>query len=361
MWYAAKLFAAIESDDHLALWGLLASLDEYDAVAAATSLGYPRLKNLLYRNTRRFSVVPYAVATTSTPPLFVSPKFAAYLPVKTPLETLLPAVLAQGFKDRAFLGVSFDQEVLSRVTQHLLRLHSQRAIAPTVDVFRDVTRTLAATPAQRPVALTEADYTASAQRLGVEIPAIKAVALVESRGDAFDGRGRPKIMYEGHWFRKFTNNRYDLSHPHLSFGYARDVVKRYQSWNQYSRLYEAMVLDPQAAIKASSWGKFQVMGFNHAECGYSDVVAFARAMQTSESSQLQAFEAFCASKGLIAKLKDKDWAAFANGYNGGDSAANNYDAKMKEAYDRFVRESGNAAASVRNTPNVRAVNVSAAR
>lgn len=36
-------------------------------------------------------------------------------------------------------------------------------------------------------------------------------------------------------------------------------------------------------------------------------------------------------------LKNKDWAAFAKGYNGPEYAVNKYDVKMKDAYERYAK------------------------
>jgi len=49
------------------------------------------------------------------------------------------------------------------------------------------------------------DYESAAARLGVSIQALAAVAAVESSGVSFwtiDGRQRPVIRLEAHWFGK---------------------------------------------------------------------------------------------------------------------------------------------------------------
>lgn len=94
-----------------------------------------------------------------------------------------------------------------------------------------------------------------------------------------------------------------------------------------------MLLDPVAAIKSASWGKFQVLGSNHN--GWPDPVSFARAMQQSENNHLKSFEAYCVTNGLIAHLRSKNWARFAEGYNGANYKDFDYDTKIANAYTRY--------------------------
>ena len=170
------------------------------------------------------------------------------------------------------------------------------------------------------------------QRPTYDLDAIKAVAEVESGGrSGFDDKYRAKILFEAHHFRKHTRQLFDLTHPHLSC--SRVLARKYYAWDQYSRLYEAMVLDPVAAIKACSWGKFQVLGSNHS--GWPDPLSFARAMQQSEENHLKSFEGYCSDNKLITHIKNKDWAKFAAGYNGPNYKDFNYDTKMKAAYLKY--------------------------
>jgi len=85
------------------------------------------------------------------------------------------------------------------------------------------------------------------------------------------------------------------------------------------------------------------MGFNHAMCGFDSVGAFADAMKESEGAQLLAFVGFVKSAGLSDELRNKNWAAFARGYNGAAYKKNNYDTKMAAAYKKFLAQKDSAA------------------
>jgi N-acetylmuramidase len=168
--------------------------------------------------------------------------------------------------------------------------------------------------------------------LGVPTATLKAVVAVESAGFGFFNPEHPKILFEAHWFGQLTNHKFDRSHPNISSSV----------WNrslylgglaEYSRLEKAMALDPGAVIQSASWGLFQVMGF-HYRLGYSSVEEFYNAMHSSEWKQLEIAIAFIKNKGLDRHLRNKSWAAFAYGYNGNGYRANQYDRKLKEAYDR---------------------------
>ena len=97
-----------------------------------------------------------------------------------------------------------------------------------------------------------------------------------------------------------------------------------------------MTIDPECGMKAASWGLFQIMGFNHAAAGHPDIHSFVDAMKKSEGEQLLAFARFAAAdKAMLSALQAKDWAAFAERYNGRAYKKNNYDAKLANAYARY--------------------------
>ncbi|MEJ2407677.1 MAG: N-acetylmuramidase family protein [Candidatus Thiodiazotropha sp.] len=182
--------------------------------------------------------------------------------------------------------------------------------------------------------LKETDYVKAASLLGVEVATIKAVASVESSGNGFFSNGLPKILFEGHWFSKFSGGKFDAKYPTLS--YKKWTKKHYKGGvAEYSRYNSAKALDVDAAMKSTSWGKFQIMGFNYSKCGYSSVSVFVKDMHENEGKQLTAFIKFLKSTKLDVHLKAKNWAAFAKGYNGPAYAKNKYDIRLKQAYKSF--------------------------
>lgn len=186
-------------------------------------------------------------------------------------------------------------------------------------------------------ALTEADYQDAARDLGVDVAVLRAVTAVEARGRGFiDGGDLPIILFEGHHFSRLTGGRYDRDFPGIS--YPRWDRSKYKGGRgEYDRLRQAIKVHdnkPEPALMSTSWGMFQIMGFNFSKVGYGSVVDFVNAMADGERAQLQAFVAFVRAAGLADELKRQDWASFAKAYNGAGYKANRYDAKLAAAFAR---------------------------
>jgi hypothetical protein len=190
-------------------------------------------------------------------------------------------------------------------------------------------------PAPNPGAsrLSSADYEAAAKEFGSEVAALLAVAEVESRDSGFQRDGRPKILFEAHYFRRLTGRKFDASHPHLSTtsGNSPD----YYSWDQWSRMYEAMTLDYEAAWKSASWGRFQIMGEYHQSLCEKTLRDFVNVTFVSEQEHLKLFKAYCRNKRVVRHLVQKNWKSFAEGFNGLNQVG--YDTKMAAAYKKYAK------------------------
>lgn len=187
-------------------------------------------------------------------------------------------------------------------------------------------------------------WTRLADLLDVEMPALRAVADVESKGSGFlpEPSSKPKVLFEGHAFHRLTGGRYDAEHPDLS----------YPSWDrskysgslagEWQRLDAACLLDRTTALQSASWGMFQVMGFNYAYAGFDDVEAFVAAHHAGADEQVRAFARFISRPPFLKALRACDWTQFAEAYNGPGYAQNRYDEKMAAAYSRYspVRRTG---------------------
>jgi N-acetylmuramidase len=188
--------------------------------------------------------------------------------------------------------------------------------------------------------LDSRDFVAAADKLGVPVEVIRAVASVEARNSGFiKGTDLPMMLFEGHHFHRRTNGRYAADYPSIS--YPKWTRKHYKGGRgEYDRLVQAIRIhagNPEPALLSSSWGMFQIMGFNHASAGYETVTDFVNAMASDEAAHLAAFVSFLMATGLADELRRKDWADFARGYNGAGYKANAYDAKLAAA---FARERG---------------------
>lgn len=186
-----------------------------------------------------------------------------------------------------------------------------------------------------PKTLTSQDYLWSSQKLRCEVSNIMAVAKKEAPGAGFIG-DRPKILCERHHFHRKTKGIYDKSHPNISSSTPGGYFGGAREWE---RFYEMARLDFDAAIYATSFGKFQVMGFNYKLAGYASLKEFYDAMFISEGEHLKAFVNFVIARGLDDELRDESYTAFAEGYNGPTYYKNNYDVDIAR-YDKEYERQG---------------------
>ena len=185
--------------------------------------------------------------------------------------------------------------------------------------------------------LSADDVVATATALGCEPAAVWAVCDVESAGSGFLPDTRPRLLFEAHVFGRLTGHRYDDEHPNVSAPAWDRSLYGAAGAHQYDRLAEAVALDRAAALEAASWGLFQILGLNYAQCGFTGVEDYVAAMCRSAAQQLAAFGEFCRRGGLDRFLCAQDWVRFALRYNGPAEADNGYDEKLAAAYARRSR------------------------
>ena len=188
--------------------------------------------------------------------------------------------------------------------------------------------------------MTVEDIHAVADTAGIDRAALRAVLSVETGGSGFDKSGRPKALFERHYFYKFIKDDPVLLDQASAAGLA------YPKWGErpypkgsdavYAEIEAAYEMRPDAALMATSWGLGQIMGSNWKMTGAASVDEMVRQAMESETNQLHHMIGFIQSSGLLDKLKAKDWAGFAKGYNGPAYAKNAYDTKLAGAYANFI-------------------------
>ena len=192
--------------------------------------------------------------------------------------------------------------------------------------------------------LTENDFQRVADLLGVEVAVVKAIQAVETGGrGGFVAPGRPVILFEGHIFwhelkkQGFNPERYVAGNENILY-LKWEKGHYYGGMKEYERLEKAREIHKEAADASTSWGMFQVMGFNYAMCGYGSVEEMVKDMCVGKDKQLEAFARFVKFAKLQSCLEQKDWAGFARRYNGPGYAQDQYDKKLEEAYRKFTKE-----------------------
>jgi hypothetical protein len=185
-------------------------------------------------------------------------------------------------------------------------------------------------------ALKDSDFNEAATALGVEKSVLKAITKVESSGRGFAKDGKPIILFEAHWFDRYTKGQYRESHPRISsVKWNRKLYTGTQA-GEWDRFTSAEYLNKDAAVLSTSWGLFQIMGFNYRMCGFVSVADFRVAMERDEKEHLLAVIKFLGAKGLVPELKARDWHGFAQQYNGPGYMKNNYVEKLEKAYNFYA-------------------------
>jgi len=186
--------------------------------------------------------------------------------------------------------------------------------------------------------LTDADFDKASAQIGVPAGHIRAVRKVEVRQSPFDQDGRPTILYERHVFTRncVPKGKFTASHPAISGGpYGKGGYGAKSA--QYGKLVDAMACDPEAALRACSWGAFQVLGENAVAIGYASTLEMVIALTASEAAHLESFLRFLKANNLIAKLKacragdPASCVPFVKAYNGESYKQFGYDGKLAEA------------------------------
>lgn len=184
------------------------------------------------------------------------------------------------------------------------------------------------------------DYERGAVALSAPIAHLMGVIQVEASGEtmwSMGGRLVPPIRPEAHWFDHYTNGAYRSSHPHLSSASWNPAIAaktRAEAWDQFN---EMAALNEDAAIRATSWGGPQIMGFHFARLGFSSPRAFRDAMmQANDDAQMDAFVRFIQSDAkLLAAIRAGDWETFERIYNGGGQGGA-YARKIRAAVASFT-------------------------
>ena len=250
----------------------------------------------------------------------------------------MPAATQQ----RAILSTSFE-------TQPELSLHREEYVQ-----IKDNTNSKLLSDMDIRIALDELE---EKDNIKVSLPVIKAIVKVESAGRGHLSDGRAKILFEGHkfwyWLKKFNKDPKALSVGNEDIIYEKWTRSHYRvGIKEYDRLEKARKIDPKAAVYATSWGLFQILGenleHNIKSRNYQGFEDFESKQHESEYFHFLDFLAFIKikkvrGKTLINYISEEnegnyDWESFAYGYNGSGYKANEYHIKMKHFYEQFKNE-----------------------
>lgn len=183
--------------------------------------------------------------------------------------------------------------------------------------------------------LSEEDYAEAAEKLGVDIAAIKAVIDIETGRThcGFISPRTPIIDFDTKVFKSFCRRR----GLNLSQFSTRITHPGNQQEKEHMLLNHACQTDSTTALEATMWGMFQIGGFNWKNCGANSLNDFVAKMCYSERTQLELFTNFLINTGLVKYLRAKNWAGFAYRYNGPKYAQHGYHTRLARAYKKHSK------------------------
>lgn len=181
--------------------------------------------------------------------------------------------------------------------------------------------------------LSDEDFRLVAEKLDVEVAAIRAVVLIEAgkQMKGFWAPGVPVVNFDNATYSRFRKKVKSKGEK----GERVPTGLKGYALREWSQLVNARKVNVLAANMGTFWGMFQIGGFNYAKCGCESVDEFIRLMSYSELEQLELFAAFIRNGGMLEDLRNKNWAGFARKYNGAGYARRGYHTRMAAAYKRF--------------------------
>ena len=205
------------------------------------------------------------------------------------------------------------------------------------------------TTIERPLSLSDCDYSVAARRLRCDESAIRAVSDVEARGAGFlwdkeTKEWRIKILFERHIMYRLLKDKSGRDFALQKVKYFPDVINTssggYTGGNaEHKRLAKARRIEKNLGLESASWGMFQIMGFHWERLGYESVVDYVLTLSKGEPEQLDAFCRFIETDPrLLNAIRTGDWALFAEVYNGKDYKKNKYDTKMRDRKKYWDKE-----------------------
>ncbi|WP_420104164.1 N-acetylmuramidase family protein [Bosea sp. (in: a-proteobacteria)] len=171
--------------------------------------------------------------------------------------------------------------------------------------------------------------------IGVGEDEIHAVLDVEAAGSGFDKEGRLKALYEPHKAYALSSGKTRDRLVAAGLAYPKWGTKPYPA-DSYPRILAAMAIDEDIALRSTSWGLGQIMGFNAGAAGYPSARAMVEAFVDDEEVHLEAMVRFIVANGLDDELRRRDWKGFARGYNGAGQV-DYYAGKLAAAFAKWAK------------------------
>ena len=160
-----------------------------------------------------------------------------------------------------------------------------------------------------------------ARQAGIKPTTLAAVIKTIALPGGFLKDGRPAAWFNGEAFWMELKQR-GLNTKAIRKQYPTVVHMKnpgkypLKGSKEYRRINRAVRIHPQAALRATYWGKYQMRGALYKKAGFNKVNAFVHAVHDSEDSHIAALLNVLQTRKITQALKRRDWPAFAQLYFG---------------------------------------------
>ena len=179
--------------------------------------------------------------------------------------------------------------------------------------------------------VSDDDFASAAAQIGCDISAVRTVHDVLATATPLDSAAGT-IIFEAHRFSRMTGGRYDASHPHLSSPAYDPMLYPVDEDRRWQQALAAIALDADAGLMAISFGGFQIIGEQAMTAGSLDPFSYLHNQARKPGHQAFAFASFVIAHGLQDALCNRDWDAFAAGYNPTAAVHADYAARLAADY-----------------------------
>lgn len=192
----------------------------------------------------------------------------------------------------------------------------------------------------------DVDIPRLASKIGVGEDLMHAFMDTESLGSGFYADGSVKRLFEPHvFYRQLTPGPDRDKAVKLGIAYPKWRPGNYPK-DSTSRILQAMEIDKEAAMRATSWGAFQVLGENFRMAGYQSAEAMVENMMDDEETHLNAAINFIIAAGIdddmrrLEAITDRavtaeECASIVSVYNGPGYRKNNYHTKFARSLNKW--------------------------
>ena len=188
-----------------------------------------------------------------------------------------------------------------------------------------------------------------------EIPPYLALAATYIESKDLEGSwssGALVALYEDHIAYKYSSGkvRDALVKARLAARGWRDLPYPPSPYPQIDRCTE--IAGPEVAALSTSWGMYQVMGFNFQMLGFDSALDLVEYLKASEKNQFMAWVKTIDEMGVRDALLAEDWAGYARRYNGPKYAAHGYHTRLSALAAKYKEKYGTGLLPPVDTPQL---------